>query len=392
MSSNIPSTQTIADRNISFFEAHLNKDVPSNLIAYNRVLSKLLAMNYTSLYKFASERILQNFAMTANEDTLEGYFGVMLALPRNQAVAAEFMVDLPATTGVEIPGGSGFIGDLNGERYTSSYAVVAAASVASVPLVADTPGSVGNLDVSDTLKLAYQIAEASSSATITSIETVGDDIEDIEDYRQRILFRMRAVFGGGNATDYKIWGEGVTGVQRVYPYAGTGVASPTPNPGDRIVYVEATEAIDADGIAPSGLLDDVRAAIGNDPVTLKSRPPLGITDETLTVQSIQRSTFDVTITGLDVPADSEVEAVAALSTFIGLYFRSVRPYVEAIDLVQDRNDVITKLTLSKIAQDVLSTYGGTATEATFRLTGGSDEDSYTLDADELAKLGAIDYA
>jgi hypothetical protein len=102
----------------------------------------------------------------------------------------------------------------------------------------------------------------------------------------------------------------------------------------------------------------------------------------------------VTVTDISIPTDSLAEAKADIETFLELYFLSVRPYVESIDVVSEKNNILTDLTVSKIVQDVLSTYGGTAESATFGVYGVSPPvavSTYTLDANELAKLGTVTY-
>jgi len=260
-------------------------------------------------------------------------------------------------------------------------------------LTAAVQGVVGNLGIGDALTITSQIAGAESIATVLAVVNTGSEIEAIEAYRSRVLFRIRAVLGGGNATDYKSWGEGVAGVQRVYPYAGKPFDSvATSYPGDRTLYVEATPAVHPDGIADAALLAQVRAAVAADPSTGKSRPPLGLTDSTLFIESIVRTGFTVEITALDVPDDSVVEARADVQAFLELYFLSVSPFIESVDQIEEKNSVLTDLTVSKIVQDVLQTYGGTAQAANFRVTGGALVDTYTLDPNEKARLDAVVYA
>jgi len=62
---NIPTTQEIAERNISNFESKIAQTVPAVDKAFFRVLAIMEAFNYTELYKFAAERALQNLAITA---------------------------------------------------------------------------------------------------------------------------------------------------------------------------------------------------------------------------------------------------------------------------------------------------------------------------------------
>lgn len=378
--------------NLSNLEASIGQKAPTNEKAFLRVLAILQALNYTSLTRYAAERVAQNFAMTATGEDLER-IGREFGVYRKAAEAAVLSVTLPATTGVQIPAQTVFTGDGNGILYSSDFAVLSVAGAAVLSLTAAVQGVVGNLGIGDALTITSQIAGAESIATVLAVVNTGSEIEAIEAYRSRVLFRIRAVLGGGNATDYKSWGEGVAGVQRVYPYAGKPFDSvATSYPGDRTLYVEATPAVHPDGIADAALLAQVRAAVAADPSTGKSRPPLGLTDSTLFIESIVRTGFTVEITALDVPDDSVVEARADVQAFLELYFLSVSPFIESVDQIEEKNSVLTDLTVSKIVQDVLQTYGGTAQAANFRVTGGALVDTYTLDPNEKARLDAVVYA
>jgi hypothetical protein len=163
-------------------------------------------------------------------------------------------------------------------------------------------------------------------------------------------------------------------------------------PGDRVVYVEVIDSVDADGIAPLTVLDEVRSALTTDPETGQDRMVLGTTDEKLFVESIIRTAFDVTITGLVVDPTKETDLKASLDVTVDEYFRSVAPFVEGVDSDLDRNDIITGIKLSEIVQDTLSAFGATADTITFNKVGDSVVTRYTVDENETAKLGTITYA
>lgn len=162
-------------------------------------------------------------------------------------------------------------------------------------------------------------------------------------------------------------------------------------PGDRVVYIESTTAFDPDGIPDQDLLDDVRDALNTDPDTGKTRMVLGTTDEKLFVEPIVRTSFDVEIDGLLVDAAQEADLKTSLDTGVDEYLRTVLPYVEGVDSVLDRNDVITSVKLSEIIQDILNSYSASAEGITFEVTGGSPVTRYTVAQNEEAKLGTITY-
>jgi hypothetical protein len=164
-------------------------------------------------------------------------------------------------------------------------------------------------------------------------------------------------------------------------------------PPDRTVYIEAETSVDPDGIAPQSLLDDVRDEINYDPDTGRSRPPLGLTNSTLYVESIYRTAFYVQIEGINVDSDLLADAQSDISDALDLYFAEIAPFIDGVDVVNERNDTITDLTLSDIVQDVLQSYGGSAKTVSFDLSGTNyNQGTYTLEPGELAETGGISYA
>jgi uncharacterized phage protein gp47/JayE len=162
-------------------------------------------------------------------------------------------------------------------------------------------------------------------------------------------------------------------------------------PGDRSVFIEAETSIDPDGIATPALLAAARVSINTDPVTGKTRPPLGETDENLYIQSITRTTFNVQIRDLVVDADVLAETKANISTAVDAYLRGIAPFLQGTDPPASQNDTITDLTLSQVIQDVLNSVGGSAGGVGLFLIVNQFIPSYLLGQGELGKLGIIDY-
>jgi hypothetical protein len=68
------------------------------------------------------------------------------------------------------------------------------------------------------------------------------------------------------------------------------------------------------------------------------------------------------------------------------YFRGLRPFVDGVDAVTDRNDLITDLTITDVIQDVLKANGGSAQAVAFDTTFGGSIPEYQLTQGETAKL------
>jgi hypothetical protein len=389
----IPTTQQLKDNNLANLEGQLGQTSPLADKAFLRVLAAMEALQATGHYKYATERSLQNLALTATGTDLDK-LGSEIGIIRKPGEAAILTISLPAITGTVIPAGVDYIGDSNGVRYFPASSVVAAAGVAISTVTAEIIGVNGNLLVGDTMSISSQVPGAETVATVTVIDNIGAETETDEAYRQRVLFGLRTTKGGGNATDHKKWAEEVAGVFKAFPYAGKPIDPPlTDYPSDRTVYIEADTTIDADGIAPGSLLDEVRDSINTDPVTLLSRPGLGFTDSTLFVESIIRTAFIVTITNLVVDAAKEADTKTAISLALDTYFRAIAPFLTGIDLEQERNDFITNLTVSEVVQDILSANGASGEDVSFAVSTapGTPLANYRLDPGELSKLDSVVY-
>lgn len=403
MAFQIPTTQELKDQFLANLEAALGQTSPLNDKAFLRVISAAEGIAFTSLAKFAAYQVKQILAITAFGEGLDA-IGAEYGVTRKAAEATVLTATLPGIDTTIIPQTIDFIGDANGVRYflDSSYTIgVPTPGVAEMTMTAETLGVIGNLQVGDTLSIGTQVAGAETVATVaiitgetTAILNTGAEAETDEAYRIRILDEIRAIFGGGNAADYRKWAQEVAGVARAYPYAGKPVELLIESsPPDRTVYVEADTSIDPDGIAPQSLLDEVRDTITTDPVTGLARQPLGLTDDTLFVESISRTSFYISIFTLSVPDDLVAKAKSEIEDAVTAYFLFIKPFVDGLDSLIDRNDKITDITVSNVVQDVLSANGGTANGVIFGLFVGDSLPEYQLSPGELSKLasGGITY-
>lgn len=391
MSYDIPTLQELKAAHLARLESSLGQSAPVNDKAFLRVLANSEAAQDIGLYKYAADRAKQNLALTATGADLD-LLGKNENIIRKTATTAEVTATLTAATGTVIPSTIDFIADANGLLYRPTSDVTAVAGVATLTLQCRESGADGQLEVGDTLEIASQIAGANTTATVTAVVTIGVDAESDSDYRSRVLFAQRAITGGANATDHKIWSEVVTGVKRAFPYSGRPADAGTSYPGDRQVYIEATTDVDADGYAPAWLLDDVRDAINYDPDTGASRTPLGITDATLFLRSISRTTIHVEIRDFVVDADKDAACKAAINTALDTYFAYVTPFVDGVDLPQERNDTLTSMTVGQVVQDVLAAYGASSSSVGFGIVVGVFVAIYVLGMGELCKIGTVSYA
>ncbi len=384
------TTEELFERNLANIEGKINQTSPLNDKAFNRVISAMEALNQKELQNYGAELATANLVITATGSDLD-ILGAEYGVTRKPAEAAVLTIELPAVNGTVIPVTVDYTGDSNGVRYLPDAASPpAAGGVAVQDVAAQTLGVAGNLNISDTMSIGTQVPGAETQAEVTIILNTGADEETDDAYRQRILDKIQSIQGGGNAADYRMWSEEVAGVARAYPYSGGILGSGSPP--DRIVYVETDVSIDPDGLAAAPILAEVRASITADPETGISRQPLGLTGGTLFVVSITRISMFVQIRGLTVDPAIEVQVKADVAAAVELYFRSLRPFIDGLDVVSERNDLITALTVGNVVQDVLGANGASAETVSFGLSPGNTIPEYRLAQGETTKTGSITYA
>jgi len=391
MSFQIPTTQESFNQLLANIEARINQVSPLLARAFNRVIAGSVSLVITGLYKFGAERAKQSLALTATDIDLDN-IGADRKIVKKKAAAAVVAADVTGTNGINIPSTISWVAASNGLRYFAAADVVIAAGVATLSLTCEETGAVGNLNNGETLSISAQISGAATTATVTGTTTTGADEEEQETYRARVLTAQRVTTGGGNAADYRIWSEETEGVRRAYPYAGQPTDSGvTSEPPERTIYVEAQISIDPDGIAPPALLADVRNSITTDPEKGFERQPLGLTDETLFVESITRLSVFVEVQSLLVDPSKEVQAKQDIKDALDLYFAKVLMFVGGLDFEGDRNDTLSIASIGGIVDDALRATSGSATTVFFGFDALLLETRYQLRPGELAKTGTITY-
>jgi hypothetical protein len=266
MAFTIPTAKALAAQFLAAIEARLNQTTPPVARAFNRTLSAALAMFGAGVYKFTADRSIQSLALTATGEDLDK-IGSNYGVTRKPAIAAILELELVATNGTVIPEGTVFSSASNGETYTTIAEVTAAVmDLAILNVVASTPGDGGNLNNTEILDIGAPIVGAASTAEVTDTLTYGAAAESDSDYRRRVLTRIRAEGGGGNAADYREWGEEVEDAARVFPYSG------------KPITFTATELFEVDGSDPYTITYD-----GADPSF--SFLDMGLTDECVIIIS-----------------------------------------------------------------------------------------------------------
>lgn len=203
------------------------------------------------------------------------------------------------------------------------------------------------LQVNDQLQFTQPIDNVDQFAEITTVIQTPTAGETIEQYRRAILNAFQIEAQGGAKGDYVLWADDVTAVRFVYPY--------TNEPGILDIYVEATisDSTDDNGTPSQQTLDDVKAAVKNDPETGKARAPIGIAE----INTIAVTTVPVRVDILNL---SDTSFTSDIETNIKDFIRDVRPFRGGVDNPQEQNK--DKLYLADIYDIVRQIVG---TQATF---------------------------
>lgn len=145
------------------------------------------------------------FLATGSEQTLTQK-GEELGLHRHGATAAEGR----GRFNIEVPMGSRFnLDDLNFQVVESLGQSVDAPGTWEARLLCETPGTTGNR--TGTL-IPIQYINGLTSAELLDILTEGEDQEDVEHYRSRLLEYVQRPITSGNKYHYEAWAKEVAGV------------------------------------------------------------------------------------------------------------------------------------------------------------------------------------
>lgn len=392
MATQTPTTQELSASIVGAIEAQIGQSVPLLPKAFIRVLAKVMAAVFITLYKYIGFMGLQLFVRTAsasptviNGQTLTPLieWGRLIGLgdPR-KATPAELRVQVTVEnqTG-SLPSGSQLLGETNGVTYLTIGAVLlnAPTVLVTVRASADPNGSggvgeIGNLTAGAVLNFANPLPNVSRAAVVTEQLVTGADAETNNSYRQRVIDRFQRRPQGGAYADYAVWGEEVAGIANVYPYTG--------EPGEVNVYVES--ATELDGIPTQVQLDAVFDSIELDQSGLASHRPA---NAFVNVLPITRSSFNVTITGV---AGNDLAALQGnITAAIQGYFLQAEPFIVGLN-TPPRRDRLSNVELLGVINDIVRAANGTFSNAVFTLTGQAQPlGAYSLGEGEKAKAASV---
>lgn len=263
---------------------------PNNIYASAKVMAGMAF----EVFGFASYISKMIFASTAPDLETLLLHGAEFGLPLLPAAPASGKVTFTSTTAITVATGAQL------QRTDGTTYLVTAGGTLSipgtliVPVTCSANGAIANAAAGTPLTVISGLTGTATASVGPGDLTLGSDVEGIESYRQRILFRKRNPPHGGSAADYVIWARQVPGVTRVFVerlWNGGGTVR---------VFVFM------DGAFPNGIPDATAVAIVKD--YIGSVCPAGVI---LTVAAPAAHTINVTVDNLSPDTTATREAVLA---------------------------------------------------------------------------------
>jgi uncharacterized phage protein gp47/JayE len=211
-----PTLAEIVDRVQSDFVSRLELAGALLRRSADYVIARVLAGASHMMHGHIEDKYSQMLPDTADETNLLRWGG-MFGVDRNEATFWEGTATITGTNGLAAVEGE-FLVRADGTRYEIDADVTIAGGTGIVTITAEDAGTDPNADVGTEFEFESPVAGVDSTAEVaTSVD--GTDEEDIEDYRERVLDRMRNPPNGGSAEDYETWAKEVSGVTRAWAIA-----------------------------------------------------------------------------------------------------------------------------------------------------------------------------
>ena len=156
-------------------------------------------------------------------------WGEIFGIPRKAGVVATGTVAFSGTQAASVPSGTRLTLGL-GIEYETTEAVTLGAQPTPAAIRALDPGAAGNLEPGASLSFVAALSGVNAQATVVTLSGGADD-EALENWRGRILARIRQPPHGGADHDYVAWARAVPGCTRVFVAANEmGIGTVTVRP------------------------------------------------------------------------------------------------------------------------------------------------------------------
>ena len=219
----------IRDLLINAFQQEFNSVLRIIPRSFVKIFVTIIAGIFVTLYKQIGWFFLQIFPETAywKEVTVLGFrirplvkWGVLIGvgLPRSGTQWRGRVRVLVTSLNTSLNPGTQLKSSLTGQIYITNEIKFLESEIEVIDITCTVPGTLGNLQIDDTLNFVSPLGNVQRTATIVEVSHDGTNDETEGEYRFRVVNRYRMQPQGGSLADYRIWASEVPGVLNTYPY------------------------------------------------------------------------------------------------------------------------------------------------------------------------------
>jgi uncharacterized phage protein gp47/JayE len=209
MSYNRPTIIQLMKQQSVDLSAQLNIPVAQVARSNAGVIAKVQAGGLHGIYGYLSYLIEQQFEDTADENYFARRASIR-GIPKKLATKASGAAQVSGSDGAVITAGT-ILQRSDNERYIVSVGATITQGIAMVDIEAENPGSLANTPQGEELQFITPIAGVASQ-TVSDVIAGGENEENLESHRSRVLEQIREPPHGGNNSDYKQWAKATVGV------------------------------------------------------------------------------------------------------------------------------------------------------------------------------------
>lgn len=386
----IPKISDLYNNIKSSIETKLNITIPSFGKNFLRAFAQVQAAELKLFYIAVANAQKNIFVDTADSEefggTLERFGRVKLKRNPFPAVAGKYTVTLTGSIGAVIPIGTLWKSDDTSASpdylFTNDSIITFASTTETTTLRCLTAGIEAKLIVGNTLSLTGPIALVNTTATVTAETIAPQEKESLEEYRRKILTAFRLEPQGGSGSDYLLWSLEVQGVRNAYPYTKydlTGYSN------EVNLYIESDDA-NLFYVPTTTILNNVKDNIELPTSDRPSRKPLGVNlinylpvvPLNVTIQINQIVGFNYTTSEQTI-----------ILNYIKSKLSEIRPFVDSINVVEDKNSVLNPYKLGEMVANAIPTK--LFASITFTVN-GVPQTNYEFINGDIPKLTTITYA
>lgn len=213
----IPTIKEIRNRIVSDMNSRLTGADALLPNSFLNVLATVFAMAIYPVYLLI-EYVLKQIDPSSAEGKYLDRHGTSVRLTRKAASPGLGKIVISGNIGSTLQANSE-IQRGDGQKYLTIDTIELTTSPISVSVIAENDGAISNAAAGVKCSLVNPVLGIKTECTVDEDGiTGGTDAETDDEYRARILDRMKEPFGIGNDNDYKQWALSVPGVTRAWVY------------------------------------------------------------------------------------------------------------------------------------------------------------------------------